>query len=307
MQQVKFSVFADLHYRDGNWNSAAERLERVLERAEREKVDFIMHCGDFCHNVMTAKPIINRYNSFHIPAYHTVGNHDFEQTDGLAVVLEAYRLGDRSYYRFDRNGIRMISLDTNYHRSEEGTLQHYGDESAWEKCHQTGLLLSPEQMEFLRDSVATAPGPCVIFSHESAILPYGLINGPEIRAMLREAQGKHPVLWINGHHHRNRLQLTEGIAWFDLNSTTSVWVNKSHHAYPDELMKKCPVSDHELLYGAPVHAVVTVSEDGTFRIEGMSGMPYLGITPAMIGEPEQDRNGLPFDTNVLSAYFRLIV
>ena len=82
MQQVKFSVFSDLHYRDGNWNSAAERLEQVLERAEREKVDFIMHCGDFCHNVITAKPVIDRYNSFPVPAYHTVGNHDFEQTDG---------------------------------------------------------------------------------------------------------------------------------------------------------------------------------------------------------------------------------
>lgn len=72
-------------------------------------------------------------------------------------------------------------------------------------------------------------------------------------------------------------------------------------------MRKCSVSNHELLYETPVHAVITVSEDGTFRIEGMRGAPYLGITPAMIGEPDMERNGLPFDANVLSAHFRLIV
>ena len=29
MNRVKFSVFADLHYREGNWNQTAERLEEA--------------------------------------------------------------------------------------------------------------------------------------------------------------------------------------------------------------------------------------------------------------------------------------
>jgi len=305
MNQVKFSVFADLHYRDGDWNWASRRLEAILRRAEDENVDFIMHCGDFCHNVATGKPIIERYNHFHIPTRHTVGNHDFEQTDGLRIVLDAYRIGEKSYYFFDVNGIRMISIDTNYHRGANGELLHYADDTAWAKCHQEGVILPPEELVFLRNAVETAAGPCVIFSHESAIRPCDLANGEEVRQTLGEVRRNRPILWINGHHHRNHLQVSGGIAWFDLNSTTSDWVNRPHRAYPEELMRKCPVAEHELLYDTPVHAVVTVTGDGRVEISGMEGNPYLGVTPEDTGNDPIDRGGYPFDTSVLSAGFRL--
>ena len=51
--KVKFCVFADIHYKPGPWgfpNSSKEWLGRILERAKREKCDFIIHCGDMCHN-----------------------------------------------------------------------------------------------------------------------------------------------------------------------------------------------------------------------------------------------------------------
>ncbi len=35
MNRVKFSVFADLHYREGNWNQTAERLEEILARSSQ--------------------------------------------------------------------------------------------------------------------------------------------------------------------------------------------------------------------------------------------------------------------------------
>ena len=76
MKSVRFSVFSDLHYRDGNWNQASERLDSIQKRAAENKVDFVIHCGDFCHNVVTGKEIIDRYNHFSIPSYHTIGNHD---------------------------------------------------------------------------------------------------------------------------------------------------------------------------------------------------------------------------------------
>lgn len=58
MNKVKFSVFADLHLSRGMdekyehfWLGDCEaRLDAILARAKREKVDFIIHCGDFCHN-----------------------------------------------------------------------------------------------------------------------------------------------------------------------------------------------------------------------------------------------------------------
>ncbi|MBS1369650.1 MAG: metallophosphoesterase [Lentisphaeria bacterium] len=305
MNTVKFSVFADLHYRAGNWNWAGERLGEILARAEREKVDFIMHCGDFCHNVVAARPVIDRYNAFHIPARHTMGNHDFEETDTVEAVTEAYRMGDRSYYCFDCNGFRFISIDTNFHRAPDGSVAHYASSDVYTKCHQKELLIPEEEMAFLRDALRTAPGPCVVFSHGSIVRPNGVANREEVLELLREERGR-VLLWINGHHHRNNLQLVENVAFFDLNSTTSDWVNTPHDAYPPELMAKFALSRHELLFEKPVHAVVTVAEDGEIRIDGMRGGMYMGVTRAMTGNPECDCAGLPCDASVLSARFRLL-
>ena len=304
MNCVKFSVFADLHYRDGDWNWASQRLEAILRRAETEHVDFIMHCGDFCHNIVTATPIIDRYNRFPIPAFHTLGNHDFEETDGLQIVLDAYRM-KKNYYSFDLNGIRMISLDTNYYL-KAGNPAHFADSDFYTKCHQGEMILPPEELEFLHDAVVNAPGPCVIFSHASAIRADGLSNRLAVRQLLASARNGRPVLWINGHYHRNNLQLCDNIAWFDLNSTTSDWVTVPHHAYPPELMGKFECSEHELLFTEPVHALVTVNEDGEIRIDGMEGGMYQGITREMTGNSAFDSAGLPCDASVLSAHFRLL-
>lgn len=305
MNRVKFSVFADLHYREGNWNQAAERLEEILARASRQKVDFIMHCGDFCHNVKIARPLIERYNNYAIPTFHTMGNHDFEETDTVEAVTEAYKMEGKSYYYFDRNGFRLISIDTNFHHAPDGSVAHYASSDVWTKCHQKELLIPEEELEFLRDAIRTAPGRCIVFSHCSIVRPNGVANRQEVLALLRQEPGK-VLLWINGHHHRNNLQIVENIAFFDLNSTTSEWINTPHHAYPPELMAKFALSDHELLFEKPVHAIVTVSEDGEIQIDGMRGGMYLGITRAMTGNPEFDCAGLSCDASVLSAHFKLL-
>ena len=300
---LKFCVFADLHYRVGDWCWCERRLERILERACREKADFVMHCGDFCHDVIGAKNFIDRYNDAPIPTYHTVGNHDFECTDGLAVVLEAYRMR-KNFYRFDQKGVRLISLDTNYHYGNGGKLLHYAADTVWAKCHQTGLILSPEELDFLRDALSSAPGPCVIFSHSSAIREHSLADAHEIRDLVRSAR-KGPVLWINGHHHRNRLTFADGAAWFDLNSASHDWINKPHHLYPPELMAKCHCADHQLLTEDELSAVITVGDDGTFDIRGSKTRPYLGITHEMTGNPSYDEDGCPFEYEILSARFKL--
>lgn len=308
MKSVTFSVFADLHLREGNWNSAEERLEAILARAEREQVDFIMHCGDFCHDVSASRPQIERYNGFSIPARHTMGNHDFECSGNLDEVKQAFRMTGESYYLFDCNGFRFISIDTNFYRTADGGARHYGSSGTWEKCHQAELLIPEPELAFLRESLRTAPGPCVVFSHGSIVRPDGVANREEVLALLREfrSQPGRVLLWINGHHHRNNLRLVEDIAFFELNSPTSDWINNPHHAYPPELMAKCACSEHELLFSEPVHAIVTVTADGEIRIDGMEGGMYLGLTREMTGNPVFDAAGLPCDASVLSARFRLL-
>ncbi|MBQ4315639.1 MAG: metallophosphoesterase [Lentisphaeria bacterium] len=305
MGKVNFSVFADLHYREGNWNWADKRLSAVFERAEKSGSQFIMHCGDFCHNVRTAKEIIEQYNNFHIPSYHTMGNHDFEESQDISEVCEAYRMNGRSFYSFEIDGNKFISLDTNFYHNESGELCHYANASVYEKCHQKEQSLSPEQLDFLARELDSCSGMAVIFSHASVWRSNGITNKTDAQKIIF-AHSNVPVLWINGHYHRNSLNILNNLAVFDLNSTTSDWVNNPHNAYPPELMAKFRLSNHELLFSEPVHAVVTVDGDGEVKIEGMDGAMYLGITHEMTGNPSADKMGIECDASVLSAHFRII-
>ena len=113
MQKVKFSVFADIHIHDHWAPNSIGRLNAILDRAKKEDVDFVIHCGDFCTppGYMEALDI---YNNFELPTYHVFGNHDFDQLPHEEVI-KAYGM-TKGYYYFDKNGFRFIVLDENYCR-----------------------------------------------------------------------------------------------------------------------------------------------------------------------------------------------
>ena len=304
--QITFSLFSDLHWRKGDWSQCEGRLDAILGRAAREKAEFVIHCGDFCHDVAAARDMIARYAAAPVPAWHVMGNHEFENSSSLAEVLSAFGM-ERNFYAFDVRSFRFVALDTNYHHSPDGTVKHYADESAWEKCHQQELLLPPEQEEFLIESIAAAPGPVCVFSHGSFLRPPeagGIAGGAAIVRRAGEARGGRPVMWFNGHYHRNALFLRDGMAFMEVNTTTSLWTDETHSAFPPELMAREPTACHSILFSDPVHAIVRLSTDGEVEIEGQRGGWFMGVSPVSLGIDATDRFGLPPDPNVLSAKFR---
>lgn len=121
MNQVKFSVFADLHHYPGVFYSEAlERLDKIRLRAIEEKVDCIISLGDFCHNPQRFAEIVQAWKAMPMPAWHVLGNHD---TDCCAA-LEAQHYYDMpgDYYYFDLRGFRFVILNTNYYRLSKGHL-----------------------------------------------------------------------------------------------------------------------------------------------------------------------------------------
>lgn len=283
------------------------RLNAILDRAVRSKAEFVIHCGDFCHDVAAARGMIAKYAAAAIPAYHVMGNHEFECSNSLCEVLDAFSL-PRNFYTFDVRGFRFVALDNNYHHGPDGNLKHYADESVWSKCHQDKTILPPEQVEFLIDAIRTAPGPVCVFSH--ARMKYapgmrGTENSQEIITRADEARAGRPVIWFNGHHHRNQLLVRDGMAFFDVNSASSDWTDKPHNAYPPELMAKSPLVAHTLINAEPVHAIVRLSSDGDVEIEGLKGAFYMGVTPESIGLGAADKDGLRVSADVLSAKFSL--
>ena len=75
---ITFSVFADLHWREGDWAGCEVRLDAIFGRALRSGAEFVIHCGDFCHDVAAAHGMIAKYAAAPLPAYHVMGNHEFE-------------------------------------------------------------------------------------------------------------------------------------------------------------------------------------------------------------------------------------
>ena len=72
MADMKFLVFSDLHYKKKMYPASVKDLEAILERANSESVDFVIHCGDFSNDylvnikyyclVMTKKYIENHFD-----------------------------------------------------------------------------------------------------------------------------------------------------------------------------------------------------------------------------------------------------
>jgi len=109
---------------------------------------------------------------------------------------------------------------------------------------------------------------------------------------------------INGHHHKDNLRIFKGIAFLDLNSATYDWFDQAHDKYPKELCEAYKLVSNTLVWEDPIHAVITLRDDGYIKIEGMESKFLFGIDPEAAGLPLAT-NGRLCTPNVLSAEFKL--
>lgn len=301
--EVKFCVFADIHYRPGPKgfpHSTKEWLGRILSRAEREGCDFVIHCGDFCHNPVADREYVEFYNGFRLPTYHTIGNHD---DDGCAHedTLKSYGI-ERGYYHFDVKGFRFIVIDANNIRWADGSIEHYSRGNYFRKGKRAELkplydqgrsdvigVVDPEQVEWLRRTIDGSPYPCVCFSHQSfeRLTGNACHNADEIRAVFDAANARTPGkvrMAINGHHHCDFLRILEKVVYLDLNSASYQWMGSKymHGNYPEEFFKANGQVKRDvpwLSWDDPLNAIVTLSHDGLIRIDGMESRFSCGVRP----------------------------
>lgn len=304
---VKFSIFADIHHCPGQFFSRApEHLKQIQERAVRENCDFIIHCGDFCHRPTQEMEFVESFNQFRIPGYHVLGNHD---QDGCAweETLRAYRL-EKGYYFFDRNGFRFVALDANWFRNQDGTFTHYSNGNYFKYRGPAISVIPPEQLTWLADVLETSPNPCVLFSHQSFEREVGgIANWEEIRNLIDSVNARHPGrirLCVNGHYHRDFLRVLNQVVYFDLNSASFDWVERTHDLYPKELCEKYSLVNHTVVYEDPVHAVITLDSEGLIKIDGMESKMLLGVTRTKAGLAFADSSGRPVFPKVQSAEMR---
>lgn len=309
MNQVKFLVFADLHHYPGVFHTEArKRLADIFKRAEAEKVDFILSLGDFNHSVGTFPEINEDVEKSPVPFYHVMGNHD---TDGAALseVLKAYKM-PHQYYHADIKGFRFIMLDTNYYGHAGGTT-HFQYRNYFDFPY-TRETMPQEELDYLEKTIESSPYPCVLCSHASLERHHngggGLSNLDDFRAIIRRANanGRKVFMSLNGHHHRDFLRIMDKVAYFDVNSASFDWLSKPHDHFPAELCKEYELADHQAIFSDALSAVVTLSDDGTIKIDGCKSEFLYGVTREMSPNPPCDGAGRPCTAEVLSAHFKIM-
>ena len=180
---MKFSAFSDFHHHPGVFlNGTLEDWRVIRRRAEESGAEFIIHAGDLCHGPSLVPDFIAEVNASPIPVYHCLGNHDSDRTS-YAETLKAYNMPDGHYF-FECGGYRFVICDPNY-GYVDGEYLHYdlGNYYKWPECRD---YMPPEQLDWLRETIAGAPHPCILISHESFERPDGVKNAAEVRRIINQ-------------------------------------------------------------------------------------------------------------------------
>jgi len=281
---MKFLLFSDLHYdpieyMGGTW----EDLALLQRRAEETGCEMIIHAGDFCHGPAETEDVMaftKAYNDFHIPSYHCLGNHDTDRTP-LKDVLRLYNMPGE-YYFFDQGGYRFVILNPNYYRDGDkyiaydlGNYYSNGSKRDW---------LPPEQLAWLKETVASSPFPCILISHESFERCDGVQNRDDVIAVIREANARKPhsvLMCINGHYHCDYMRVWDGVLYYDFVSASFDALGTPHPYFPEEETKRMRWHHTTVVFNDCLHAIVTL--DGTkITVEGMESSFYMGVTREMV-------------------------
>ncbi len=308
-ETLKFSVFADIHHNPASfYTRTPEHLVQIQERALKEKSDLIIHAGDFCHTPTEVKDFIDLYNNFSIPSYHCLGNHDqdgcpWEQT------LELYKMSNGHYF-FDKKGFRFIVFDPCY-LYLDGKYVHY-TKGNYYKHPKVLNNVPPEEVEWMKETMTNSPCPCILISHQSLERESsGIKNRAEIRKIINDVNKRFPGrvrLCINGHYHRDFIRVLDNVIYFDLNSASFDWLG--NHAckglFPEELCKKHRSLDSTMVYNDPIHAVITMKQDGYIKIDGMESSMFMGVERSKLKINLYDGSGRPTTAKVSSAEMKMI-
>ncbi len=302
MSKVKFTAFSDLHHHPAWFKSdAPERLTAIQARAEKDGAEFLIHMGDFCHDVRVAEGLIKQYNDFKIPGFHVFGNHEFD-LNSYEGALKGYGLSS-GYYYFDNNGFRFVVIDENYFSDFPGIFFHYSERNYFD--HPAGRdWINPEQIGWLRETILTSPYPCVLCSHATLEYEGGIKNREAVLEIIRESQ-KLPgrvMLCINGHYHRDHFSVLENVAYLDLNSATFDWIGNPHFLYPREWYDEYEEMGNMVVFKEPLSATITLDSDGTIDIAGTQGEFLCGICREMTNNPPAKR---PCTPSILDRHVRI--
>jgi len=267
---IRFLVFGDLHMED--CTDGMQRLERILNHAKEEQVDFIVSLGDLCFPTEEHIPAMEMIRTCGIPVHHTIGNHDVQDWE---IEHSLKFLGkEKPYEAFEAGEYKFIILDTCYWKSEQGEY-HFPNKQRIPSLYP---WVPKEQQDWLEAQMSDGK-KYIIFSHMSLVNPFmrrGIANKEDMQRLF---DGKDVLLCMNGHDHGSDLKEINGVPYYTVSSASQFcWWN----AQTGDVKN--------LFYKDPLHVIVELDEK-EIRIHGMDS-DFDGLRPEDVGIYDYRWNGV---------------
>lgn len=338
-KSVTFTVLSDLHYNEGQYMSSVADLEAIFDRANESNSSFVISAGDFCNNFKGSPELINTWlnNEYGLPAYNIYGNHELEAHNAMSYVTTVLtndqnvvwgtadgKIGDGSiaYYYAEREGFRIVNLDTNYYWDPASSSYKHNPTNSYGPPSgiSTYNCLGPTQLKWLEEVLTDAASkgiPCIVVSHDSFAGKFGSTSPDaaavrEIYAKANAIRRGTVLISINGHIHTNHQAIVDGVFYLDMNTVRNcVWKGgqTAHHYTDEHTFTKVsydangnPVSTDEnaklssLSMGMatwfaadPLSAVITIDQYGNIKIDGTESDWIYGVVPPSTNDGEEPR------------------
>jgi predicted phosphodiesterase len=231
--KFSFGAIADCQYCSGpnrgsrHYSSSAKKLHQCVEELNSHDLKFVIHLGDFIdRDYASFDKVLPIYQSLKMPAYHALGNHDFDVADKWKAKVPE-RMGMKSkYYDFSIEDWRFIVLDGNdvsFHAypkdsSEYREAEVYYRENKIRSPRWNGAV-GEKQLTWMQEVLrgAEKKGEQVVLYCHFPVYPadpHNLWNAKEVISILETFSCV--KAYINGHNHKGKYGQKNGIHYLTL-------------------------------------------------------------------------------------------
>lgn len=241
---IKAGIITDLHF--GNLApDANDRLKVFAKAVSKEKPDFAIQLGDFCHPEKIANKLMETWNTIGCPKHHVLGNHDMDKGT-KADIQKMWGMKNR-YYDFDFNGWKFVVVDMN-NLNKDGKYTPYANANFYVDSSMR-TWPDPEQLQWLDQTLETSDLPVIIFTHQ----PFHQLSRPQHAAILNvikkhQTPEKSPKVRavICGHEHSDWQREVHGTHHICINSTSYKWTKGRPWSYKDPLFTFMEIKNGKL-------------------------------------------------------------
>lgn len=211
-------------------NQSESIFKEVIGQLNQDRPEFVVNLGDSIEDINNHDQDLRLFRHFlalastiKAPVYHLAGNHDLRTLTETEIASLLNR--EKMHYSFDHGGWHFVALSfilTGKHQTIKEDIS---------------ASIPAGQINWLKNDLAAAAGPAIIFSH------YGLAeddmqgnfwfekqphyarldNRAEVKQIL-EQSGKVKAVF-NAHQHWNRMHIENNIPYFTVTSMTENFNN----------------------------------------------------------------------------------